>query len=196
MFYLHQLLWPVDLIFIYSRWKVDAALWWQYLYPFSVGVLILIAWRLRARTRAPLASLLYFGIALGPALGFVNVYPFRFSFVADHFQYLAGVGVIALIAAMVDRLVCRRARPAKARRRRSSHRSQCAPRGQLVSLRTPAGCGRGNPCDIQLPHRQVVRRGFPSPPSSPAKVNSALVGLLRRGQRCIFVERAWRATNR
>jgi protein O-mannosyl-transferase len=117
MFYLHQLLWPADLIFIYSRWKVDAAVWWQYLYPFSVAALILIAWRFRARTRAPFASLLYFGITLGPALGFVNVYPFRFSFVADHFQYLAGAGVIALIAAMVDRLVCRLKAPSLALRR-------------------------------------------------------------------------------
>lgn len=107
MFYLGRLVWPADLIFIYPRWKIDAALWWQYLYPISAAALILIAWKVRARTRAPLAALLYFGITLGPALGFVNVYPFRFSFVADHFQYLAGVGVIALVAASIDWLVCR-----------------------------------------------------------------------------------------
>ena len=35
---------------------------------------------------------------LFPALGFFNVYPFRFSFVADHFQYLACIGPIALAA--------------------------------------------------------------------------------------------------
>ncbi len=107
LFYLGRLLWPADLIFIYPRWKIDAALWWQYLYPVSAAALILIAWKARTRTRAPLAALLYFGITLGPALGFVNVYPFRFSFVADHFQYLAGVGIIALIAASIDWLVCR-----------------------------------------------------------------------------------------
>lgn len=117
LFYLRQLLWPVDLIFIYPHWKVDAALWWQYLYPFSAAALILIAWRFRARARAPLAALLYFGITLGPALGFVNVYPFRFSFVADHFQYLAGAGVIALFAATVDRLICRLKTPSLAVRR-------------------------------------------------------------------------------
>jgi tetratricopeptide (TPR) repeat protein len=32
-------------------------------------------------------------------LGFVNVYPFIFSFVADHFQYLASISIIALVAA-------------------------------------------------------------------------------------------------
>lgn len=114
LFYLHQLFWPVNLIFIYPRWKVDAAVWWQYLFPFSAAALILVAWRFRARTRAPLAALLYFGITLGPALGFVNVYPFRFSFVADHFQYLAGAGVIALIAALADAMVSRLMAPTAA----------------------------------------------------------------------------------
>jgi tetratricopeptide (TPR) repeat protein len=116
-FYLFHLLWPANLIFIYPRWKVDAALWWQYLYPVAAVASILIAWRFRGRTRAPLAALLYFGITLGPALGFVNVYPFRFSFVADHFQYLAGLGIIALIAAMIDRLVCRLTAPSLTMRR-------------------------------------------------------------------------------
>ncbi len=117
IFYLHQLVWPMDLIFIYPRWKIDAAIWWQYLYPSAVAALILIAWKFRARTRAPLAALLYFGITLGPALGFVNVYPFRFSFVADHFQYLAGAGVIAIFAATVDRVVCCLRMPSLALRR-------------------------------------------------------------------------------
>lgn len=51
-FYLRQLLWPADLIFIYPRWKIDAAVWWQYLFPLAVAALIFIAWRFRARTRA------------------------------------------------------------------------------------------------------------------------------------------------
>lgn len=115
-FYLGHLLWPADLIFIYPRWRIDAALWWQYLYPALAAALILIAWKVRAKTRSPLAALLYFGITLGPALGFVNVYPFRFSFVADHFQYLAGAGIIALIAASIDRLLCRFKTPSQALR--------------------------------------------------------------------------------
>lgn len=117
LFYLRQLVWPADLIFIYPRWKIDASVWWQYLFPVSAAALVLIAWRFRARTRAPLAALLYFGITLAPALGFVNVYPFRFSFVADHFQYLAGAGIIALVAAMIDRVVCRLQAPSLAVRR-------------------------------------------------------------------------------
>ena len=59
------------------------------------------AWWYRSRSRAPLAALLYFVVSLAPALGFVSVYPFRFSFVADHFVYLPSLGVIALAAAAV-----------------------------------------------------------------------------------------------
>ena len=105
LFYLGQLLWPADLIFIYPRWKIDSTVWWQYLYPAAVAVALLLAWKFRNRTRAPLAALLYFGVTLAPALGFVNVYPFRYSFVADHFQYLASLGVIACLAAAADGLL-------------------------------------------------------------------------------------------
>jgi len=42
---------------------------------------------------------LYFVVTLGPALGFVDVYPMRFSFVADHFQYLASIGLLTLLVA-------------------------------------------------------------------------------------------------
>ena len=39
-------------------------------------------------------AMAFFLITLGPALGFVNVYPMRYSFVADHFQYMASIGLI------------------------------------------------------------------------------------------------------
>jgi tetratricopeptide (TPR) repeat protein len=40
-------------------------------------------------------------------LGFIDVYPMRFSFVADHFAYLATIGLIALFAAAAYTLVSR-----------------------------------------------------------------------------------------
>lgn len=95
-FYLGTLVWPADLTFVYPRWTIDTSAWWQYLYPLALLALLAGLWALRRRARAPVAALLCFCIALAPALGFVNVYPFRFSFVADHFQYLASLGIIAL----------------------------------------------------------------------------------------------------
>jgi len=100
-FYLGKLFWPMNLVFVYPRWQVNQAVWWQYLFPLTaVLLLVALAW-LHRRMRGPLAALLFFGITLFPALGFFNVYPFRFSFVADHFQYLAGIGPIVLVAAGV-----------------------------------------------------------------------------------------------
>ncbi len=100
-FYLGKLFWPADLIFMYPRWPVSQSVWWQYLYPAATLLLFAAALTLifRQGRRGPLAALLLFAGTLVPVLGFVNVYPFRFSFVADHFQYLASLGIIALGAA-------------------------------------------------------------------------------------------------
>jgi protein O-mannosyl-transferase len=98
-FYLAKLLWPKNLIFIYPRWEVNAAVWWQYLFPLGLAAFLGVLWMMRRHSRSPLAAMLFFIGTLFPALGFVNVYPFIFSFVADHFQYLASLGVISLSAA-------------------------------------------------------------------------------------------------
>jgi tetratricopeptide (TPR) repeat protein len=98
-FYLGKLVWPADLMFMYPRWNIAATAWWQYLFPAAALALLGGLWRLRRRTRSPLAGILFFVGTLFPALGFLNVYPFRYSFVADHFQYLASWGVISLAAA-------------------------------------------------------------------------------------------------
>ncbi|HEY2412168.1 MAG TPA: tetratricopeptide repeat protein [Pirellulaceae bacterium] len=99
-FYLGKLVWPTNMIFIYPRWKVDPAVWWQWLFPLAALAATAMLWLARKRSRAPLAAWLFFVGTLFPALGFLNVYPFVFSFVADHFQYLASLGMIALAAAV------------------------------------------------------------------------------------------------
>src|SRR5689334_22993860 len=76
----------------------------------ACAAVLFALWRLRGRLgKGPLVAALFFGLTLAPALGFVNVYPMRFSFVADHFQYLASLGPIALLAAGATRLAARRA---------------------------------------------------------------------------------------
>jgi len=100
-FYLGKLAWPATLDFIYPRWDVQAGAWELYLFP--AGLLALagaLGWGASRGTRAPMAAFLYFCGTLFPALGFINIYPFIFSYVADHFQYLASLGPIALAAAV------------------------------------------------------------------------------------------------
>jgi protein O-mannosyl-transferase len=98
-FYLAKLLWPAGLMFIYPRWNLAANPGLGVgLFLAALGATVLL-WLLRRRTRGPLAGWLCFVGSLFPALGFFNVYPFIFSYVADHFQYLADLGVVALAGA-------------------------------------------------------------------------------------------------
>lgn len=100
-FYSSKLVWPTHLSFVYPRWNVRASEWWQWLFPVALWALLAVCWWLRRRTRSPLAVLLLYSVGLFPALGFIAVYPFRYSFVADHFQYLASIPIFALFAAGV-----------------------------------------------------------------------------------------------
>jgi len=93
-FYAAKLLWPANLMFFYPHWGIDPSVWWQWLFPaglLAIGIGLGLAAR---RYRGPLTGFLVFSGTLFPVLGFLNVYPFRFSYVADHFQYLASLGVI------------------------------------------------------------------------------------------------------
>ncbi len=106
-FYAEKLFWPVNLTFIYPRWQINTAEWWQWMFPMAALAVVLGLWHWRHRIgRGPLVAVLFFIGTLFPALGFTNVYPMRFSFVADHFQYLASVGLIVLAVAGL-RKICR-----------------------------------------------------------------------------------------
>jgi protein O-mannosyl-transferase len=98
-FYLSKLFWPSNLIFIYPRWQITSSALWQYVFPAAALLLAVFLWARRKKNRGPFAALLFYAAMLFPALGFFNVYPFVFSFVADHFQYLASIGIFAFVAA-------------------------------------------------------------------------------------------------
>lgn len=98
-FYLFKLFWPAKLTFIYPRWQISAGVWWQYLFVLALLVLLALIWMFRKNSRGPIAAALIFLGLLFPALGFINVYPFLYSFVADHFQYLACAAPLTLFAA-------------------------------------------------------------------------------------------------
>lgn len=100
-FYAGKLIWPSNLIFTYPRWDIDASQAWQFLFPVAAIAVMMSLWFFRKKLgRGPLAAVLIFAGTLFPALGFLDVYPMRFSFVADHFQYLASIPLIALAVAL------------------------------------------------------------------------------------------------
>jgi tetratricopeptide (TPR) repeat protein len=102
-FYLAKIFWPVNLTFSYPRWTIDPHNLKLYLLPLALAGLVASAWLLRRRLgRGPLAAILIFAGVLTPALGFVNTYPMRYSFVADHFQYAAGIAIIALFSSTIE----------------------------------------------------------------------------------------------
>jgi tetratricopeptide (TPR) repeat protein len=104
-FYARKLVFPPPLVFIYPRWEIGAQEWWQWLFPIAALVMIVALLLGQKRMgRGPAAAALLFVGALFPALGFVNVYPMRYSFVADHFQYHASAALIALLAAVLCRV--------------------------------------------------------------------------------------------
>jgi len=105
-FYLGKLFWPHPLMFIYPRWVVPPS----QLVGYAAGVAVLgvaaILWLGKNGWARPVLSAAgYFVVMLFPMLAFFNVYFFHISFVSDHFQYLAGMGPIVLVAAGISVLM-------------------------------------------------------------------------------------------
>jgi tetratricopeptide (TPR) repeat protein len=111
-FYLYKALLPVDLAAIYPRWQVDAKSIVSFL-PFLalVGVFLLF-WRYRRGWgKPPLMAMGYVLVSLFPVLGFFDMYYQLFSLAADHWQYVAIVGTIALVTGLGWHLASGRTRP-------------------------------------------------------------------------------------
>lgn len=104
-FYLSKALIPVNLSFVYPRWTVNPAsvLAWVPLVALA-GAFAAAWWRRHSWGKPVLAALGYFCLSLLPVLGFVNIYFMRYSYVADHWQYVAIVGVIAAAVGTIAHL--------------------------------------------------------------------------------------------
>jgi tetratricopeptide (TPR) repeat protein len=108
-FYVEKFIAPVRLTFIYPKWSIPRPPNISLLWPVACIFAILLLWILRNRIgRGPLVAALFFVGTLFPALGFVNVYPMRYSFVADHFQYLAQIALCISVAVVLHRLFASR----------------------------------------------------------------------------------------
>src|SRR5947208_10830317 len=124
-FYLAKLVWPHPLIFIYSRWQIDSSQLTAYLPLIGALTGLLVLWLGRAKwSHAVFFAAAYYVVSLFPVLGFFNVFFFRYSFVSDHFQYLASMGPLALAGAGIvtgcSRLAVSRRFPELASTRRNS----------------------------------------------------------------------------
>lgn len=108
VFYAAKLLWPHPIIFVYPRWRIAPADPSAWLYPLAVVATLALLWSLRTRLgRGPLVAALYFAATLAPALGFFDVFYTRYSQVADRWQYLASVGLIAAVVAALAQAASR-----------------------------------------------------------------------------------------
>jgi tetratricopeptide (TPR) repeat protein len=107
-FYLGKALLPVDLAFVYPRWRtgdVSGAAWLPLLLLVALFALL---WAGRRGWGRPLLfALTYFVLGLLPVLGFLDIYFMRYSLVADHWQYVSLLGIAALAGAGLARLGAR-----------------------------------------------------------------------------------------
>jgi tetratricopeptide (TPR) repeat protein len=104
-FYLSKLIWPSNLTFIYPRWDIAPTHVLNYAWLLA-GVIACgaIYFLRRYAGRSVEVAAAFFVITLSPVLGFIMLYTFRYTFVADHYQYLACIGPIALASAGVVNL--------------------------------------------------------------------------------------------
>jgi len=102
-FYFAKLVWPANLAFIYPRWRLENG--WFFLFTATVFGGLALLWTVRRRIgKGPFVAMAAFIVTLGPILGFMNCYAFQFSYVADHWQYLASLCLISLATAIGAKL--------------------------------------------------------------------------------------------
>lgn len=113
-FYLSKLIWPSNLTFIYPKWNISPAHPLDYVWLLAGVVLCAVIYFARRYVgRGVEVAAAFFVATLSPVLGFIMLYTFRYTFVADHYQYLASIGPIALASAGVATLAgtFKRSRP-------------------------------------------------------------------------------------
>src|SRR5215467_3625812 len=99
-FYLSKIFWPSNLTFIYPRWNISPANLIDYIWLIAgIAACVAIYFIRRYVGRSVEVAAAFFVVTLSPVLGFIMLFTFRYTFVADHYQYLACIGPIALASA-------------------------------------------------------------------------------------------------
>ncbi len=105
-FYVGKLLVPTHLAGAYLRWDVSGA---QPIFLAAMAALVglgALLWKMRRRVPSQaMWGLAHFLITLTPMLGLVAFNYTRYSFVANHFVYLAAIGVFLCLAMLFDWLM-------------------------------------------------------------------------------------------
>ncbi|MCX5790127.1 MAG: tetratricopeptide repeat protein, partial [Elusimicrobia bacterium] len=171
-FYASKLAWPAGLSFNYDRWRFDSCAPGQWAWVALSGAAALACWRWRRRLgKDALAALAFFVLTLAPVLGFFDVFYYRYSYVADHFQYLASLGLICLAAGACTKLIER----GGASRRRAAF--ACA--GAAVALLWTATWRRAHAFqDVETLYRDTIAK---TPAAYMAQSNLANI-LAARGE--------------
>jgi hypothetical protein len=103
-FYVSKLILPLQLCFSYPRWKIDANNPLQYVWLFGCLIIAWSIWQFRNQLgRKAVTAVIFFPVMLFPMLGFFSLYTFQYTYVADHYQYVACIGLIALAVGAVCR---------------------------------------------------------------------------------------------
>jgi Flp pilus assembly protein TadD len=113
-FYAGKLVWPANLTFSYPRWTIDSSDPLAYGWLLAGGaVCAAIYFARRFAGRGVEVAVAFYVVTLSPVLGFIMLATFQYSFVADHYQYVASIGLLALAAAGITTVLgpCRKGKP-------------------------------------------------------------------------------------
>jgi protein O-mannosyl-transferase len=98
-FYPGKLCWPANLTFIYPQWQINAADLHAYVWVLAGVTALAVLLARRPRWDGVGVAAVFFVAMLSPLSGFIMLYTFRYTFVADHYQYVASIGPLTLAAA-------------------------------------------------------------------------------------------------
>ena len=172
-FYVSKLIWPAELAFSYPRWDISAADPTDYLWPLATLVAaggIFYVRRFVGRGLEVAAA--YYVAMLSPMLGLIMLYTFRYTFVADHYQYLATIGPFALAAALC----------ARASERFASGRLAIVNSVTAAALLLPLGLRTWQQCAIYKDEETLWRATIAVNPGSWMAHNNLGIIQLRRGE--------------
>ena len=98
-FYIWKMFVPVTFPGVYPRWDLTGS---NVLFILAMVALLAVAvvvWKLRRRLPGQVIwGLVFYVISLGPMLGLISFNYTQFTFVADHFVYLASIGIFLCVA--------------------------------------------------------------------------------------------------